>query len=384
MRVSLALVLGLLIVSGNAHATRARLTALGQSKNGSLFIRDERNVFLNPAHISNLNNRINLEAGSMDRVSTAATANDTTNDPKAEGGIAYNFGGLTGGVQVGRVSEAADRINNQTALTTDFYDPQNSVELILGGKAGIGWGASLHHAQSKDDASASGGSKQNAQVLSARGGVVADRFQVYGVLDAIHDSKIVTTGPAVTQKYDGNLSLEVGGSFDLSQSSSVGGFVSQSGYDFDDDAGTKGDNTTRALSGSFFHRFRQDESVFVFGSAGLFWMNQESDYDAAGVQNGKYEQLSIPVALGLETSAASWLKLRGSVTQHVLIHQVKQRTATLDSKSENTDSTIVTLGTGIVFDKFVVDGTLSGTGSAGNGRLDGDNLMANIGMTYEF
>jgi hypothetical protein len=371
----------------SAHATKARLQALGQDDNGSLFIRDERNIFLNPATINSYTDRLNLEAGKTDRVtsSAAASPNDTTNSPKAEGGLIYKLGELTAGAQLGRVSDAAQRIDDQNALgAVDFFDPQNSFDLLLGGKGGIAWGASLHHAFSKDDGSAAGNPNQEARVLSARGGVQADRFQAYGVLDVMHESKITKTAPDVTQKYDGNLSLEAGGSFELNRDSSVGGFIRQTGYDFDDGAASKGDDTNRELKALYFHRFRQEENVFVFGSAGLYWKSEKVDFDGAGVTSHKFEETSIPCTLGLETRAASWLKFRGSVTQSVLIHQTKTRDGTIDNKQENMDSTIVTLGTGVVFDKFTLDATLKGSGAAGNGQVDGTNLMANAGLSYEF
>lgn len=391
MRISLSLALCFCSVmfGVSANATRARLTALGQDKNGSLFIKDERNIFLNPAQINSYTTRLNLEAGQRDRVTSTddtdvATTNNQTNDPKAEGGLIYKFGSFTGGAQLGRVSDAAERINNQNSIDTNFFDPQNSVELIFGGNAGMAWGASVHHAHSKSDGSAGDDPNQEARVLTARGGVMADRFQAYGVFDLMHESEVETQTPDVSRKYDGNLSLELGGSFDLSQTSSIGGLLRQTGYDFDDGAAAKGESEQRVLSAAYFHRFRQEENIFVFGSAGLFWLDDKSDYDAAGVPNRKIQQLSLPVGLGLEVKAASWMKLRGSVTQHVLVHQVKTRNATVDNKVENADSTVVTLGTGILFDKFTFDATLEGSGATGNGEVNGVTLLANAGLTYEF
>ena len=80
-----------------ADASRSRLTALGQNANGSLYIKDARNMFLNPAEINNVGQQANMEWG--------ATASNAT--PKAEGGIVHSTGNMNLGLQLGRVGEAA-------------------------------------------------------------------------------------------------------------------------------------------------------------------------------------------------------------------------------------------------------------------------------------
>lgn len=373
----------LIVLSPLAQATRARLLSLGQDKNGSLFIEDERNIFLNPAFVTKVPNQINLEAGNYDRVSSSRppATNDTTNDPKAEGGIVYQMPEFSLGTQVGRVSKAADLIDAQPSLTTSFYDPQNGIDLIFGKKAKVTWGASLHYAKSKEDSGQAANPDSEAKILSARGGILNDKYQGYLNWDIMHDSETRTTGG--TREFDGKLSLEAGGSYNLNSRSKVGGYILRTKNDFNNGAGEKGDYLLTRLSGQYFYYFKNEKGMMVYGLGGLYYEKGESDYDTATTDK-KETYLSIPVGLGFEAGMTSWLKLRGSVAQNVLIDKSDSVDGTNDRKSEGQDDTIVTLGSSLLFQNFSLDATLEGTGSAGSGKVNGNTLMANVGATYNF
>ncbi|MCB0412679.1 MAG: hypothetical protein KDD22_09145 [Bdellovibrionales bacterium] len=368
----------LLVGFSQAHATKARLQALGQGSYGSLFIKDQRNIFLNPATISSFGNSLNLEAG--------PTAYSNTTTPKSEGGIIYQGEGLAFGAQLGRLNTAAETMTNVTS-PTNYFDPQNSLELMVGGQAGIDWGGALYYASSVNDQSSSGNlapnTKNEAKVVTARGGVATDRFQAYAIMDVIHDSKVRDNTPVVDRKYDGNLSVELGGSLNLNDMASVGGKVSQSGYNFDDGAGTQGEYKDLSFLGEYFYRFKNEENFFVFGSAGLLWDKAKTDYTGA-TTDVDAETLALPAKLGFESTLTGWLKFRGSVTQNMILDRSKTKNATQDVKTESIEDTTVTLGTSLYFENFTLDATLEGSGSAGSGKVNGNTLMANAGVLYSF
>ncbi|MAV90405.1 MAG: hypothetical protein CL676_03225 [Bdellovibrionaceae bacterium] len=373
MKLSLILLLGF-AMSQAAFATRARLMGLGLDKNGSLFVEDDRNVFLNPAHINAVENKVNLEAGATDRISGT-----TTNDPKAEGGVSYKMDPFSLGVQIGRVSKAADRMDTQNALTSSFYDPQNSLEVIVGGGDELKWGGSLHYANSTSDVGTTADYPDSkAQVVSARGGVATDRFQVYGAWDIKHTSETATSSVA-TQKYDGNLSLEVGGSFNLAENSKVGGYVLMTGYDFDNGGATRGENKHLEAQGSYFHVLKKSEGATVFALAGLYYQKDESKYTGAGDDTYKY--LLLPTGVGVEVQLSSWFVARGSVAQNLILDTVERTNGSGDYTKKGEDDTVVTLGSSFIFKDFALDATLEGSST---GKINGNTLIANVGATYSF
>jgi hypothetical protein len=91
----------------------------------------------------------------------------------------------------------------------------------------------------------------------------------------------------------------------------------------------------------------------------------------------KTEETKMPVIIGVEADAASWLTLRGSITQNVLIGSTKTTGSEADTIAPNTK---VAAGAGFKFNKAVLDVVLN---AGTSGALDA-NLGANAGLTYMF
>ena len=92
----------------------------------------------------------------------------------------------------------------------------------------------------------------------------------------------------------------------------------------------------------------------------------------------------MPFVIGVEADAASWLVLRASAKQNVILGSSKVGTA---DSTTNTNNTTVALGAGLKFNKFMLDSTLvagSVPSVPGNGTIDANNLMANAALTYMF
>ena len=89
----------------------------------------------------------------------------------------------------------------------------------------------------------------------------------------------------------------------------------------------------------------------------------------------KTDSSRLPVLIGIEADAASWLTLRGSVKQNVLVGSDK----TTETDSAPHDTTVAA-GAGFKFNKAVLDVTLT---AAGTGSLT-SNLGGNAGLTYLF
>ena len=98
----------------------------------------------------------------------------------------------------------------------------------------------------------------------------------------------------------------------------------------------------------------------------------------------------VPVTLGLEHDAASWLTVRGSVSQN-LWSKDKDKFAKTNKTEAN--STSVNVGATLKFGDFSVDGVVGagnttngtvGDTSAQKGVLSLDNAMTRVSMTYKF
>ena len=66
MKKQIALAMGLAVISGSALASKARLQALGEDTNGSWFIQDNRNIFLNASHVNLNKDMVTMEWGAAD------------------------------------------------------------------------------------------------------------------------------------------------------------------------------------------------------------------------------------------------------------------------------------------------------------------------------
>jgi hypothetical protein len=117
----------------------------------------------------------------------------------------------------------------------------------------------------------------------------------------------------------------------------------------------------------------------------------------AGV-SGDTTNITLPIVVGLEYDAASWLALRASVVQNVYGNSKVDPKA--GSKSSGTiANTAVNAGASLKFGELTVDGLISTTAdgdasagagtpslstNAGNGSLRTDALMTRVSMTYRF
>jgi hypothetical protein len=88
----------------------------------------------------------------------------------------------------------------------------------------------------------------------------------------------------------------------------------------------------------------------------------------------------MPVTLGMEVDAASWLAFRGSVSQNVLINSEK-KTDTGTSQENSLNSTSVNGGATLNFGALKVDGMV---GATNNAELHTDTLMTKVAATYSF
>jgi hypothetical protein len=101
---------------------------------------------------------------------------------------------------------------------------------------------------------------------------------------------------------------------------------------------------------------------------------------------------TLPLTVGFETDATSWLTLRGSVSQNIFINSLKVKNGTANENSSTINNTTnVQAGATLTFGKLMIDGMIGTTGAnraggaaADQGVLATDNLMTQVAVHYWF
>ncbi len=366
MKRNVLVIAGLAVLSTSAYASKARVQALGQDEvRGSEYISDTRNVFRNPAGLNETKNYLVTEWGT-------AAANDTAVAPRAEGGFFREAGAFNYGLYLGNNE-------NNGARTAGFMNQDNALDLFLSGDMGVKWGARLHYASSTDEATTTWERENTAFGLGL--GVVAGAAEGYLNVDLSDKSKGDLT--AASNEYKVKPGFIVGGSYTMEKLTAFASYENTK-------AESKVGATTTSVKGS----------EIIVGAGNTMDINPTARVytDAKIVLGtvktaaGKTKTNELPVTIGVEADATSWLTLRGSVSQNVILNNTKN---TAGKKTSNANTTEVNAGATLNFGKLKVDGLIGtsganrGTGTvAGSNTNEGvlttDNLMSRVAVSYWF
>jgi hypothetical protein len=357
------LVIAVALASVNAFATRARVTALGNSPHLS----DTQTVYTNPADMFVLGgDYVTLETGL-----TAATS--TSNG--AEGMVVRSMGDAKLGLSLGHDSSNAVDLRTLGGVPAAVGSQQNPVEVSYGVKKGdLAWAGTLIYSNYKDKTAAD----QKEDTLGLRGGLRM------GALDASLRLGIANNAStAAFGKFKGTLGIGASVGYEM-DNMYFAGDVTMAGYKTENPAGTethKVDRTAISATATSFHK--KDGSEFFYG-AGL---TSSTNKDGATAVDSKETSLTLPVWMGFEVDAASWAVLRGSITQTVLINDSKTTAGnnTTVETSPGPNNTVVAVGAGLKFNKITLDGSLEGlSGGTATQKLNGNTLFSSVGLTYMF
>lgn len=379
MKRNVLVIAGLAVLSTNAFASKARVQALGQDANrGSEYIADSRNVFRNPAALNETKNYLVTEWG------TAANS-DANNAPRAEGGFFREMGAFNYGLYLGN-----DGTNNaaRTGAAGAFLPQDNALDLFIAGDMGVKWGARLHYAGSKDEATNAGITKKNT-AYGIGLGVVAGAIEGYANVDISDKSE----GAALAaDEWKLKPSYLVGGSFTWTDYTFFASYENTKA-----EQNLAGVATTPKFSEIVVGAGRTMEinpTARVFGDLSLHMATSSDRALVAGgaVVAGKTKMNTLPLTIGMEADATSWLTLRGSVSQNIFLNQTKNPAG---RKVTNANTTTVAAGATLNFGKLKVDGLIgtsdasrAGTVAANDGTNAGtlttDNLLTRVAVSYWF
>ncbi|MCF8057725.1 MAG: hypothetical protein K9K67_00400 [Bacteriovoracaceae bacterium] len=382
------------LATGSVYATKARMNALGQDQDrGSFYIDDTRNVFRNAARINKTNNYVVTEWGD-------ATAAGGASTPKAEGGFFRSAGSFNYGLYLG--SDITDQ-GGDTALAgyadslagtttgpvfgeTGFKGRSNDLDLFFGGDAGVEWGGRLHYANGSQEQVA-GSSKKEQSTLELGLGMVMGDLNAY-VNYVLNDEHKVGDNNADKFEDDGSMNIGVG--YNWMDFTFYVDYKKQGAkYTNATAAANTTDQTVLNIGAGYIKEVSSTSRMFTdFG----FRMTDAEDKDGTTATNNlEASRSELPLTVGFETDATSWLTLRGSIGQNIVVNSQKTKAGSAAELSGTRDNTTnVNAGATLNFGKLMIDGTIGTNGTTGaasgtkSGALDLDRLMTQVAVHYWF
>lgn len=407
MKKHLVLGAALAVFATPAFATKARLIALGEDLGGSLYINDNRNIFLNSAHANNYKDTAIFELGGD---GAAGTKQDTNLAPQAEGGVLYGWNNMVAGAYFGGESASVNEARSYLVTNRRVIHQDNQLDLFLAGESSVKWGANLTYSQNKDDTDGTFNDVES-QTLSARLGVVAGKIEGFLNVSLINSFEAdLDAGAGDKEEFKGKLGYELGGTYRIDNQASVFAFWRHAAWEQESSvsqvAATAGapaytgeaDAQTDRFIVGYGRETKLNDKATLFYKASYVLNKRELDTKDDG--KATIDDYAVPVVIGLEHDSASWLTLRGSITQSIFNEQDNEYDEDLlplvntnvvaanpDKKRTRRNTTTVAAGATLKFGDFAVDGLVArdagGTGAT-NGVVNSSNLMTRLAMTYKF
>jgi len=375
MKKHLVLATGLALLSTSAFATKARMDAFRQDANrGSLFLEDTRNVFRNAANVNSMKNYVLTEWG-------VDGANDSATAPQAEGGVFREAGNFNYGLYLG--SDINNGNSNRTGSDAAFVSNDNNLSLFVGGDMGMEWGLRLNYANNKNE----GSIKKDQSAYGLGLGINMGDLAAWANLDLKDESKGAS---AAGDKWTADLGLNLGASYKVS-GMTVFADYSKTGDEYAAvGAAFKPTHSATDIQVGAAKVYDHGASARTFAS--VVYTNNKTETKSAATTTSETSSVTLPVTLGFEADATSWLTLRGSVAQPIFLNSLETKsTGSVTTKVSNTNQANVAAGATLNFGKLKVDGSI-GTTTAAAGRAAGgsaglltlDNLMSRVSVHYWF
>jgi uncharacterized protein YhjY with autotransporter beta-barrel domain len=381
------------LATGSVYATKARMNALGQGQEkGSFYIDDTRNVFRNAARINKTNNYAVTEWGTAD-TAASGTANN------AEGGFFRNGGSINYGVYLGSNINDNDGLTGFAAglggsavgtFSATEQDRSNDLDLFIGGDMGVEWGARIKYGSSKTEGAGTFLEAKHSQLGLGLGMVMGDlNAYVNYTLNDKYENNTGTASAGITGEDDGSMNIGVG--YDWMDMTFFADYDKRA-FEYVGGTGVAADTTERTvLTVGAGYTKEVSSTSRMFTDISYVNTSAEDKDGAVATTALEVDRSELPVTVGFETDATSWLTIRGSISQNILVNsqKVKQGAAAEVSSTRN-DTTDVQAGATLNFGKLMIDGMI-GTGGAGGtatatdaGTLSLDRVMTQVAVHYWF
>jgi hypothetical protein len=372
MKNTLVMAAALAMIASPAMASKARLTALGNAAH----LEDIQDVFVNASKITQHGDWLTFEMGKANGslVGTNAPATNDIGNPHAEGGFTRSMGDAKYGFYLGSTPSWVTDVRQATYLVNE-----NPINLFYGTKAGdLAWGAGLMYSNSDRKTVKA---KQSALGLNA--GVTGANWDAGLNLGLTNTYKNEATAGAEVD-FKGKTAIGLNAKYTMDTLTFSGDVALNGGKE---ETGTSPVVTTHDYDRSTYalgvvNSHKADGADFFYGASLSMLTNKDNK-----TADTKTETMSLPVLIGIEADATSWMVLRASVTQNFLLGSTKTTGAAITSPADEADTignnTSVAAGAGLKFGKLMLDGTLEAANS-NTAALNGNAFLANAAVTYMF
>lgn len=357
------------MASASAFASKARLNALQNAAHLS----DIQDVVghsgapVKPDEALNFGDSVTVEFGS--------TSGATTN---AEAGFIRKSGeGSAWGAYLGNKADTWSyfyALDNASFGNANAVNQANPLDLFYASKAGdMQWGAGLHYVSNDFKANKF---KENIMslYLSATSAMGWDVQLGLGLGAEATDSTVAAT----EKKLKGGSSVGLSGRYKMDTLYVFGSYKSAAAK-FTTGTTDTTDRSKQTITLGVVESMKKDATEFFYGASYVM----DTAEQKVGTTS-KVESTSLPVIAGVEVDAASWMTLRGSVTQNVLLGSSKTTTGgTAGDASAIGDNTTVAAGVGLKWGKATVDATIASANKNGAAfGTDAGNFLSQLGLTY--
>lgn len=367
------------LVSTNAFASKSRKAAISNSVTAAADVQD---VWTNAAYIHKFGDLMTFEFGATAAAPASAAYNGTNitsftaweNAAIPEGGIFKAQGDAKWGFYVGHRSTASDLIKWASGYSAAQMNHSNQsayspIAFFYGRKSGdYQWGASLSHYSSKYS---SGTTERSNEGMGLRLGASKDKWEAYVNLGLSAKEKM-----SATEEYKGNASYQAGAKYALDEMTVYGEILSASGTKTTSGTDVKGSFDTMFVG--LERKLKADASHVFYGAK---YSTQKLKNDGSGAAAAISEITNLPLYLGFEADAASWLALRGQVSKPFFMDTTKLTAGTTEIKLEGATDASMNFGASFKFNKSTLDWTVA---AAGSGTLSTTNFGTNASYTYNF
>jgi len=394
---SLLTVSAVLAIAAPAMASKARVASLQNAAS----VTDTYSIFDNPAKSYLMGDFAVLEMGATtttatgvntpENIITNGTASAGLYGAGAEGGFVKSYGDSKIGFYLGKKSP----FTTQMRSLTGFVGQENPFEVMYAFQAAdLKMGVSLNY--SKTEPKAATQKKQDA--MGVRFGAIGTNWDAgltFGLGSNATGKNAATIAGVATAAdadatYKGTTGFKVTGGYSM-DSMYVFGSYYQDGAKLESPANgsMRAEISQSQYEVGVIDTMKADGMSFFYGASYVGFTSKAKDINpgaiTTAVENAfSQEQTQLPFIIGVEADAASWLTLRASAKQNVILGSSKVNAG--DSKTV-ANNTTVALGTGMKFNKFTLDSTLTAgsvPAAAGNGALNTTALLANASLTYMF
>lgn len=288
----------------------------------------------------------------------------------------------------------------------------NQIDGFFGGESGnVKWGANVTYSNTEDDTN-----NMKQKSASVRLGAITGKFEGFANIALMNEAELNNlTAPATngTEKdeFEGKLGFELGGSYDLDVVK-VFGYWRHAGWDQETNTGIALGSVYNGKAEFKTNRVRVGAGrVTALNEKAHLFTKLEYVMTKRGVEtddgDADIDDYSVPLTVGLEYDALSWLTLRGSVTQRLVSQADNDYDDSLlapgvispgvtgafrPGKRSLANTTDVNAGLTLRFGELSIDGLIGTTAGNGDvvdsenesGVLSLSNLSSRVAMSYRF